>query len=54
MFVPFSVISLLPLTSSEAVTVTAVPLDVPAVIYPAVLVTDGVTVIELFLSLLLP
>lgn len=37
-----------PLTSSDALTVTAVPLAVPAVTYPAVLVTIGVTVMEWF------
>ena len=35
-----------PLTSSEADTVTAVPFADPAVMYPAVLVTEGVTVTE--------
>jgi hypothetical protein len=33
-----------PLTSSDADTVTAVPLCVPPLMYPAELVTDGVTV----------
>ena len=45
---PFAVFVSEPDTSSEAETVTAVPLDVPAVTYPAVRVTDGVTVTEWF------
>lgn len=46
MLVPFSVIDLVPLTNSFAKTVTAVPFALPALIQPAVRVTDGVTVIE--------
>ena len=39
-----------PLTSSEAVTVTAVPFIVPPFMYPVVLVTFGVTVTEWFVT----
>ena len=49
-FVPFAVISLLPLTSSLAETETAVPVFVPPVIYPVVFVTDGVTETEWLLT----
>ena len=45
-YVPFYVFVSLPLANSLADTVTAVPLFVPPEIYPAVLVTDGVTVTE--------
>ena len=43
---PLAVFVSLPDTSSDADTVTAVPVFVPPVIYPVVLVTDGVTVTE--------
>jgi hypothetical protein len=36
-----------PLTSSDADTVTGVPVFVPPVMYPVVFVTDGVTETEL-------
>ena len=42
----FCVIGKLPLASSVAVTVTAFPVFVPPEMYPAELVTDGVTVTE--------
>ena len=49
-YVPFAVLVSDPDTNSLALTVTAVPLDDPAVMYPAVLVTDGVTLIEWLLT----
>ena len=39
-----------PLTRSDADTVTAVPVFVPPLMYPVVLVTEGVTVTEWFVT----
>ena len=44
--VPFAVMDFVPLTNSEADTLTAVPVLVEPVIYPVVFVTDGVTETE--------
>lgn len=49
-YVPFAVLVSLPLTSSLALTVTAVPVFVEPVIHPVVLVTDGVTETEWLLT----
>jgi hypothetical protein len=46
MSVPFEVIDFVPLTSSDADTVTAVPVFDPPLIYPATFVTLGVTETE--------
>ena len=49
-FVPELVTLYVPETSSDADTVTAVPVLVPPSIYPVVFVTDGVTDTELLLT----
>ena len=47
-FVPLDVIGSVPETNSDALTDTAVPVFVPPVMYPVVLVTEGVTETEWF------
>ena len=47
---PDADIVFVPLTNSDALTVTAVPVFVPPVMYPVVLVTDGVTLTLWFVT----